>query len=110
MLKIDSPRISNKLYDIMREVLLSKTLDKFSKEFLDSLNVDEENYNLNVILNENKLYFKGYPSGNLIKIACKILEYWNNLGYFPVAFYKVEGLTVRNTSNKGSNSEYNRIS
>jgi hypothetical protein len=45
-------------------------------------------------MNENKLYFKGYPSGNLIKIACKVLEYWSNVGYYPISFFKVEGLSV----------------
>jgi hypothetical protein len=45
-------------------------------------------------MNENKLYFKGYPSGNLIKIACKVLEYWSNVGYYPISFFKVEGLIV----------------
>ena len=44
MLKIDSPRISNKLYEIMKEVLLSNTLVNYSKEFIESLISDEENY------------------------------------------------------------------
>lgn len=102
MLKIDSPRISNKLYEIMKEVLISNSLVKFSKEFVENLLSEEENYvnqilikNLNIIMNENKLHFKGYPSGNLIKIACKVLEYWSNFGYYPISFFKVEGLSVK---------------
>ena len=40
-------------------------------------------------MNDNKLYFKGYPSGNLLKIVCKVLEYWINSGFFPILFYKI---------------------
>ena len=46
-------------------------------------------------MNDNKLYFKGYPSGNLLKIVCKVLEYWINSGFFPILFYKIEGLSVK---------------
>ena len=60
-------------------------------------------------MTENKLFFKGYPSGNLVKIACKVVEYWNNLGYFPINFTKVEGLAVNAYLNMiGSDTEYNR--
>jgi hypothetical protein len=44
MLKIDSPRISNKLYEIMKDVLLSNSLVKFCKEFVDNLFADDENF------------------------------------------------------------------
>ena len=44
MLKIDSPRISNKLYDVMKEVFSQNTLDKYSKEFLQSLVPEDESY------------------------------------------------------------------
>jgi len=43
---------------------------------------------------ENKYYFKGYPTGNYLKIFCKILEMWNIQGNFPINFIKVEGLKV----------------
>lgn len=45
MNKNDSPRLSNKLYEILRDILTSKTLfDKFSREFVENLNLEEEAY------------------------------------------------------------------
>jgi hypothetical protein len=44
MLKIEYSRLSNKLYDILKEVLSSNTLDKYSKEFLEGLIFDDDNY------------------------------------------------------------------
>ena len=43
---------------------------------------------------DNKYYFRGYPSGNYLRIFCKILEIWNNHGGFPIHFTKIEGLKV----------------
>lgn len=51
-----------------------------------------------MIINDNKYYFRGYPSGNMLKIFCKILEMWHNNGSFPINFIKVEGLKDQTAS------------
>ena len=41
----DSPRLTNKLYDICREIICNKSsFDNFPNEFLESLTNDEEPY------------------------------------------------------------------
>lgn len=41
----DSPRLSNKLYEIIKDITLNGNgLDKYSSEFLESLQNDEESY------------------------------------------------------------------
>jgi hypothetical protein len=41
----DSPRAFNKIFDILKDLVNSKIqLDKFSSEFIEALNHEEENY------------------------------------------------------------------
>jgi hypothetical protein len=41
----DSPRTFNKVYDIIREIFNNKVqIDKFSPEFIEALNYEEESY------------------------------------------------------------------
>jgi hypothetical protein len=41
----DSPRLTIKLYEILREILLNRSLlSNYSNEFLDGLMIDEENF------------------------------------------------------------------
>jgi hypothetical protein len=41
----DSPRLSNKLYEILRDIMSNKNaLDKFTPEFLESFLSDEESF------------------------------------------------------------------
>jgi hypothetical protein len=41
----DSPRSSNKVFDIIKDLFNNKIqLDKFSTDFIDSLNYEAENY------------------------------------------------------------------
>jgi len=45
MLRNDSPRISNKMYEIIKEIITNKiSLNKFSKEFLEMLYTSEESH------------------------------------------------------------------
>lgn len=90
----DSPRLSNKIYEIVKDIFSKNSLDKFSSEFIESMISEKENFNINISLslNDNKYYYKGYPSGNYIKLFCKILELWHSHGSFPINFIKIEGL------------------
>ncbi len=41
----DSPRISNKLYEILKDILNNKNiLDNFSNDFIENIMTDEEFY------------------------------------------------------------------
>jgi hypothetical protein len=91
----ESPRVSNKLYEILKEIIIVKGLiDNFSLDFCEKLKCEDEMFIINVITIDNKYYFKGYPTGNYLRICAKILEIWNSQGFFPVNFIKIEGLKV----------------
>ncbi len=91
----ESPRVSNKLYEILRELLNNKCLlDNFSQEFCGSIKCEEETYSLNIVEIDSKYFFTGYPTGNLIRICTRILEIWNTTGGFPINFIKIDGLKV----------------
>jgi len=93
----ESPRVSNKLYEILRELLNNKCLlENFSQEFCERIKSEDEGYSLNVVEIDSKYFFKGYPTGNLIRICTRILEIWNITGGFPINFIKIDGLKVIN--------------
>jgi len=41
-----------------------------------------------------------------LKIICKVFEYWDNFGYFPINFIKIEGLVVSNFNNINLNINF----
>ncbi len=91
----DSPRLSNKLYEILKDIFNNKSLlDNFTADFCDSLKCEDEMFVLNVITIENKYYYKGYPIGNYLRICAKIMEIWNSNGSYPINFIKIDGLKV----------------
>ena len=50
MLRNDSPRISNKMFEILKEIITNKvSLNKFSNEFLEMLNAQEESHVLTIL-------------------------------------------------------------
>jgi len=50
MLRNDSPRISHKMFEILKEIITNKvSLNKFSNEFLEMLNAQEESHVLTIL-------------------------------------------------------------
>ena len=91
----DSPRVSIRLYEILKEIFNNNgILDNFTIEFCEKMRGDDEMFVINVVTIENKYFYKGYPVGNYLRICAKILELWNANGSFPINFIKLEGLKV----------------
>jgi hypothetical protein len=91
----ESPRLSNKLYEILLDIITIKGLiNNFSSEFCEKLKNDDDMYVLNITTIDNKHYFKGYPIGNYLKIFTKILELWYKHGFFPISFVKIDAIKV----------------
>lgn len=91
----ESPRVSNKLYEILKDIITIKDLvDNFSSEFCDKLKSDDEMFVMNVLFIDNKYYYKGYPVGNYLRICAKIMDLWNSHGFYPISFIKIDGLKV----------------
>ena len=41
----DSPRLTNKLYELLKDIVNNKgVLEKYTPEFLENLQIDEESY------------------------------------------------------------------
>lgn len=51
MLRNDSPRISHKMFEILKEIITTNkvSLNKFSNEFLEMLNAQEESHVLTIL-------------------------------------------------------------
>lgn len=89
--------INYTFYSALKEALFeSHSLTNFSSKFLTELmiNVKEENFSLNITLLEGKYFFSGYPSGNYLKIICKVIELWAEKGGFPISFQCLANLDV----------------
>lgn len=90
-----SPRLFRKLYEMTKEILFNKELlTKYNSEFIESINISEDSFELNIVSMNNRLYYIGYPTGNYIKIFCKVLELWNSKNEFPIKFLEIAGLNV----------------
>lgn len=76
---------------------LNKTINNYSSDFIEKLieNSNEENFSLNIIEKENKLFYSGYPSGNYLKIITKVIEIWADNQQFPFSFLCLPNLEVR---------------
>ena len=86
----DSPR--NKLYDILKDIIIKNQFETISKDFIDSLNLNETISLTNIFYKDHNYFYKGYPCGNYVKIIAKVFELWNSLGSFPINFYSINGL------------------
>lgn len=88
---VSSPR--NKLYELLNDIFLHAQFNKIPKDFIEHLNINCDTYEINIIVvDEYKYYYKGYPTGNLLKIIVKVIEMWNNQDKFPINFFELNGL------------------
>lgn len=89
--------VNNNLYSLCKKILIeSNDLTNFSSKFVTQLttNLKEETFSLNAVLIGDKYFFSGYPSGNYLKILCKIFEMWENKGSFPISYQCLPNLEV----------------
>jgi len=105
--KNDSPR--NKIFDILREIFQEKTLSKFSNDFINSLQINENYYYLNIIVKDGEYYYRGYPRGNFLKIISKVISLWNEKKSFPIHFFKIIGLKDETNNTIESLNVHSRI-
>ena len=85
--KNESPR--NKIFDILRDIFLEESLSKFPNDFINSLQINEDYYYLNIIVKDGEYYYKGYPRGNFLQIISKVISLWNDKKSFPIRFFKL---------------------
>jgi hypothetical protein len=92
------PSVNGNLYYLCIKILVEKNeLTNFSSKFISQLstNLKEETFSLNAVLIGEKYFFSGYPSGNYLKIFCKIFEMWEKEGCFPISYQCLPNLEVR---------------
>lgn len=78
--------IRNKLFEILYNVIKNYKFDFISREFVLSLNIDSETYSVNFFQRNNRFYYKGYPTGNYLKIIAKVFEVWEMQKAYPINF------------------------
>ena len=105
--KNDSPR--NKIFDILRDIFLEESLSKFPNDFINSLQINEDYYHLNIIVKDGEYYYKGYPRGNFLQIISKVISLWNDKKSFPIRFFKIIGLKDETNNTIDSMNVHSRI-
>ena len=105
--KNDSPR--NKIFEILREIFLEDSLLKYPEDFINSLQINENYYYLNIIIKDGEYYYRGYPRGNFLKIISKIISLWNEKKSFPIHFFKIIGLKDETNNTIESLNVHSRI-
>ena len=90
------------IYECSRFIFFeSNYLNNIDKKFIDQLYIfstqNEFCSNLQSREKENrgKYYYSGYPTGNYLKIICKIIELWAIDGDFPLTFIEIHGIEVK---------------
>ncbi len=89
--------VNSSLYSLCKKILVEgNELSNFSSKFISQLstNLKEETFSLNAVLIGDKYFFSGYPSGNYLKIICKIFEMWESIGCFPISYQCLPNLDV----------------
>lgn len=86
----DSPR--NKLFEMFQDLVREYPFEKIPKDFLQSLNGEEETSVSNLTYIDHNYFYKGYPCGNYVQIIAKVFELWDTIGTFPIHFYQINGL------------------
>ena len=90
-------QINNTPYKLIYGVIFtSKKITSFNLKFLEYLedNSKQENFNINITFINEKYFYSGYPSGNYLKIFCKVFELWAELGHFPISFHGIDNIEV----------------
>lgn len=105
--KNESPR--NKIFDILRDIFLEESLSKFPNDFINSLQINEDYYYLNIIVKDGEYYYKGYPRGNFLQIISKVISLWNDKKSFPIRFFKIIGLKDETNNTIDSMNVHSRI-